>query len=100
MAAESEEAFYGTWTLTQLATNGTVIPAETVGIEITAEIEAGKATLRSTGTDEPIRYEYTFADGQLSITDDAGAAIVVLLLDDGSICFDDSEYVMYFVKVE
>lgn len=115
VAAESEDAFLGTWKLTKVNMDGTLMPVDVVaaaGIEITATltVEAGKASvvLSMLGTELPaIEGTTAFADGALAMTvEGLDTPISISLCDNGeiyaviSVAMVDTELPMYFAKAE
>ena len=94
MAAESEDAFLGSWKLTQVDMDGTLLPADmlaTMGMEISASltVEASKASIVLTffGTELPVIEGATaFSDGALAMTVEGLAdPISISLCDNGEI---------------
>lgn len=95
VAAESEEAFLGSWTAVKANMEGTIIPLDilvsTTGLNVGAEltIEAGKVTVSFLFlSDEPVVYEgaSTFADGVLQMAMPEGQEpVVIQLLDSGEL---------------
>ena len=115
VAAESEDAFLGTWKLTKVNMDGTLMPVDVVaaaGIEITATltVEAGKASvvLSMLGTELPaIEGTTAFADGALAMTvEGLDTPISISLCDNGelyaviTVAMVDTELPMYFAKAE
>ncbi len=105
VAAESEEAFLGTWELSAVGLNGAVVPIAMaeglVDVNLTFVIEAGKAVASSTseGAAEPAEYTTEFTDGALTlsrpdplaaITGNETETFVMELMDDGSMSYSES----------
>ncbi|MBQ9197683.1 MAG: hypothetical protein IJ157_10660 [Clostridia bacterium] len=68
IAAESEDAFLGEWTLTTIGAGGALLPADALGADGTLTVEAGKLTLIS--GEDTIEGETTLTeDGKLAIGD-------------------------------
>ena len=94
MAAESEDAFLGSWKLTQVDMDGTLLPADMLavaGVDMSAAmtVEAGKASVAISffGTELPVIEGATaFADGALAMTVEGLAdPISISLCDNGEI---------------
>ncbi len=94
VAAESEEAFFGTWSAAKVNMEGSVISLDMVaamGLNLgaTLTIEAGKVTVSFAFlSDEAIVYEgeSSFADGVLQMAMPEGQeAVVIQLLDSGEL---------------
>ena len=94
VAAESEEAFFGTWSAAKVNMEGSVISLDMVaamGLNLgaTLTIEAGKVTVSFAFlSDEAIVYEgeSSFADGVLQMSMPEGQeAVVIQLLDSGEL---------------
>ena len=99
IAAESEDAFLGEWTLTTIGAGGALLPAAVLGADGTLAVEAGKLTLVS--GEETIEGETALTeDGKLAIGD---GSMALELNDNGWISitqqFDEETImVMYFEK--
>lgn len=74
VAAESEDAFLGTWKLSSMDVMGQTIPVSMISslgldLDVTLVVEAGKATLSASfsgnGTDQEL--QTSFADGKLTL---------------------------------
>ncbi len=90
--AESEEAFFGTWALSQIVMEGQIISAELlaameVSITCPTVIEAGKATLglNFMGIDATVEGTTEFVDGVLLVAVEDSEPVVIQLLDDGGL---------------
>ena len=104
LAAESEDAFLGSWKATNVSMMGMVVPAETADMGMSMVIEPGKATIDS-GAGEPEVMETAFADGAMALTKDGEPTGRLVLNDDGSISIEvdmgeDSVMAIYFAKAE
>ena len=101
IAAESEEAFLGEWTLTTIGAGGSLLPAAALGAEGKLTVEAGKLTLVS--GEEIIEGETALTeDGKLAIGD---GSMALELNDNGWLSitrqFDEATVmIMYFEKAE
>ena len=115
MAAESEDAFLGSWKLTQVDMDGILLPVDmlaTMGMEISASltVEASKASIVLTffGTELPVIEGATaFSDGALAMTvGGLEQPIAISLCDSGelyaviSVPSLGSSMPMYFAHVE
>lgn len=115
VAADSEDAFLGSWTLTKVDMDGTIMPVDilsTAGMEINAAltVEAGKASVVLTffGSELPaVEGATTFVDGALAMTvEGLEEPISISLCDNGelyaviSVSALNSSLPMYFAHAE
>ena len=115
VAAESEDAFLGSWKLTQVDMDGILLPVDmlaTMGMEISASltVEASKASIVLTffGTELPVIEGATaFSDGALAMTvEGLEQPIAISLCDSGelyaviSVPSLGSSMPMYFAHAE
>ena len=115
VAAESEDAFLGSWKMTKVDMDGTLMPVDilsSMGMEISAvlTVEAGKASvvLNFLGTELPaIEGSTAFADGALAMTvEGLEEPISISLCDNGeiyaviSVSALNSSLPMYFAHAE
>ena len=103
VAAESEDAFLGTWKITSVSMMGLVVPAEVAEINVTMTVEAGKVTLLS--GEEPQEIPTTFADGVLTASEPDMGEIKLSLCEDGTVSLEVSmgeagQMIMYFTRAE
>lgn len=102
VAAESEDAFFGTWNLSTGSVGGINIPVETLGLTGALTIEPGTVTLDFDG--ETYASPSTLEDGKLKITDSDGTITFIVLNDNGQLSItvngEDQEVIMYFAKAE
>lgn len=103
--AESEDAFLGTWKLSQISMDGLVMPAAAMGTETVMTVEAGKAVVGAEDSND--EYTTALADGVLTLTPAAEGSepMTVELNNDGSISIsvtmgEELSMVMYFEKAE
>lgn len=97
IAAESEEAFLGEWTLTTIGAGGSLLPAAAMGAEGKLTVEAGKLTLVS-GEDTIEGETALTEDGKLAIGD---GSMALELNDNGWVSItqqfdEETVMVMYF----
>ena len=103
--AENEDAFLGTWKMSQINMGGMVMPAAAMGAETIMTVEAGKAVIGSEDSND--EYATAFADGVLTLTsaEEGSDPMTVELNNDGSISIsvsmgEELSMVMYFEKAE
>ena len=103
VAAESEDAFFGTWKMSAINMMGMMLPVDALGgDESFLTVEAGKATI--TSGEETYEYATTFADGALTLTLEDETQ-VAQLNDDGSLSIvaaemEELSIITYFEKAE
>lgn len=103
VAAESEDAFLGTWTASQASMLGMTVPAEAAGMAMTLTVEPGKAFMDTDGEIEEMATAFT--DGALIMTETVMGEIKAQLTEDGGLCMEvllseGSLMSIYFVKAE
>ena len=106
VAAENEEAFFGTWTMSQIEMGGIMLPASMMGMDAAVmTVEAGKVVV--TSGEENTEYTSAFADGALTITENIENAepMSLVLNDDGSLAMpvafgEEVMMTVYFTKAE
>ena len=101
IAADSEDAFIGNWTLTNIGVGEGIVPASVLGGETTLAIEPGKVIMAADGESHESASE--LADGALKFTDAHGEALVLELNDNGWVSIEyvfdeETVMVMYFEK--
>ena len=95
VAAESEEAFLGTWQLTSVEIMGQEVPTALLSsfgldMNLTLTVEAGKATLIAAVAGESTEEAFatSFADGKLTLSKEgAEESISMALTEDGRLAF-------------
>ena len=94
VAAEGEEAFFGTWVLSSIEVMGKSVPVSllsTFGLDmsVTITIEAGKATLAFTysGESKEQALETSFADGKLALAAGGAEFSSLTLMESGDLAF-------------
>ncbi|MBQ9263750.1 MAG: lipocalin family protein [Clostridia bacterium] len=106
IAAQNEDAFLGTWSLSSISLGGMMVPAATFGMAEQFVIEPGKATETNATQETPVVTEYTtsFADGKLILSagddelpvelNDTGCLSITTQLD------EETAMVLYLDKAE
>lgn len=94
VAAESEEAFFGTWELSSVEILGQAVPVallSTFGLDlsVTLTIEAGKAVLvfAYNGESKEAPIETSFADGKLMLVAEGSELAPLSLTESGELAF-------------
>ena len=95
VAAESEEAFFGTWQLSSLVFMGQEVPVTLISmfgldLNVSLTIEAGKASLivAVDGENQEQAFATSFADGRLTLSmEGADEGISIALTADGRLAF-------------
>ena len=94
IAAESEEAFFGTWQLASLDMMGQTIPVDMLSslgmdVQVTMTIEAGKATMAVgfNGQSQEATMTTSLQDGKLSLVE-GSSALSVALTESGNLAFE------------
>ena len=95
VAAESEEAFLGTWQLTSMEIMGKEVPTALLGsfgldMNLTLTVEAGKASLIAAvfGESQEETFATSFADGKLTLAKEGtDESISIALTADGRLAF-------------